>query len=100
MAFEALRGWTAQQKHAVRATFFAWATDVFDYFVLVFVLKDVAAEFGAKSWAQFFLKYVLSHPAVTTTIPGTSDPVHMLDDLQAGRGPMPDTALRKRMTDF
>ena len=63
-------------------------------------LPDFAAEFGAKSWAQFFLKYVLSHPAVTTTIPGTSDPVHMLDDLQAGRGPMPDTALRKRMTDF
>ncbi len=46
MAFEALRGWTSQQKHAVAATFFAWATDIFDYFVLVFVLRDVAAEFG------------------------------------------------------
>ena len=100
MAFEALRGWTAQQKHAVTATFFAWATDVFDYFVLVFVLKDVAAEFGAKSWAQFFLKYIVAHPAVTCVIPGTGKVRHMQDNLNAGRGRLPDARMRKRMVEL
>lgn len=51
-----------------------------------------AAELGATSWAQLLLKFVLSHPAVTCAIPGTSRPEHMADNLAAGRGPLPDAA--------
>jgi len=60
-------------------------------------LPDFAAEFGAKSWAQFFLKFILSHPAVTAVIPGTDKPEYMLDNLAAGRGALPDAAMRARM---
>ena len=60
-------------------------------------LPDFAAEFGARTWAQFFLKFILSHPAVTAVIPGTDKPEYMLDNLQAGRGAMPDAAMRARM---
>ena len=63
-------------------------------------LPDIAAEFGAKTWAQFFLKFILSHPAVTAVIPGTDKPEYMLDNLQAGRGALPDAALRKRMVQY
>ena len=63
-------------------------------------LPDFAAEFGAKTWAQFFLKFNLSHPAITAVIPGTDKPEYMLDNLQAGRGPMPDAAMRKRMIEY
>lgn len=63
-------------------------------------LPDFAAEFGAKTWAQFFLKFLLSHPAITAVIPGTDKPEYMLDNLQAGRGPMPDAAMRKRMVQY
>ena len=48
MAIEALSGWTKQQKSAVIASYLGWTLDAFDFFVLVFVIKDVAAEFGAK----------------------------------------------------
>ncbi|MGZ8157030.1 MAG: aldo/keto reductase [Burkholderiales bacterium] len=63
-------------------------------------LPDFAAEFGAKTWAQFFLKFNLSHPAVTAVIPGTDRLDYMLDNLQAGRGAMPDAAMRKRMIQY
>ena len=63
-------------------------------------LPDFAAEFGAKTWAQFFLKFLLSHPAVTAVIPGTDKPEYMVDNLQAGRGLLPDAAMRKRMVQF
>ena len=63
-------------------------------------LPDFAAEFGAKTWAQFFLKFILSHPAVTAVIPGTDRPEYMLDNLQAGRGMMPDAAMRKRIVQY
>jgi aryl-alcohol dehydrogenase-like predicted oxidoreductase len=63
-------------------------------------LPDFAAEFGAKTWAQFFLKFILAHPAVTAVIPGTDKPEYMLDNLHAGRGPLPDAALRKRMIQY
>ncbi len=63
-------------------------------------LPGFAAEFGARSWAQFFLKFILSHPAVTAVIPGTDKPEYMLDNLQAGRGPMPDAAMRRRMVQY
>lgn len=56
-----------------------------------------AAEIQCTSWSQFFLKWVLGHPAVTCVIPGTGDPAHMADDLGAGTGPLPDEALRRRM---
>ncbi|MEJ2602503.1 MAG: aldo/keto reductase [Gammaproteobacteria bacterium] len=59
-----------------------------------------AVEAGIDSWGQFFLKYVLAHPAVTCIIPGTSKPKHMRDNLGAGTGPLPDEALRKRMVSF
>ena len=56
-----------------------------------------AAEIGATSWAQVFLKFVVSHPAVTCAIPATSKPDHQKDNLAAGAGPLPDERLRKRM---
>jgi diketogulonate reductase-like aldo/keto reductase len=56
-----------------------------------------ASEIGATSWAQVFLKYVVSHPAVACAIPATSKPSHMADDLAAGAGPMPDDRMRRRM---
>jgi hypothetical protein len=60
-------------------------------------LPEWAAEFGAKSWAQFFIKYVLSHPAITVVRTGTIKPAHMLENINAGSGPLPDEAMRKRM---
>lgn len=59
-----------------------------------------AAEFDCKSWAQFFLKFVISHPAVTCAIPATRKPNHMLDNLAAGRGKLPEEAQRQRMLSF
>jgi diketogulonate reductase-like aldo/keto reductase len=60
-------------------------------------LPPWAAELGIASWAQFFLKWIVSHPAVTCAIPGTARPDHMKDNLAAGQGPMPSAAQRKRM---
>ena len=55
------------------------------------------AELGIESWAQFFLKWIVGHPAVTCAIPGTGKPEHMRDNLAAGRGKLPDAAQRARM---
>lgn len=55
-------------------------------------LPGWAPEIGATSWAQLLLKFVLSHPAVTCAIPGTSRPEHMTDNAAAGRGPLPEAA--------
>ena len=63
-------------------------------------LPGWAAEFDAASWAQFFLKYVLAHPAVTCVIPGTDKPEYMLDNLGAARGRLPDASLRRRMIEY
>ena len=60
-------------------------------------LPEWAAEFDAKSWAQFFLKYVLSHPAVTVARVGTTKSTHMVDNMGGGVGRLPDEATRKRM---
>jgi diketogulonate reductase-like aldo/keto reductase len=62
-------------------------------------LPDFAAEFGIKSWAQYFLKFIVSHPAVTCAIPATSDPKHLVDNMAAGSGPLPDEQTRRRMAD-
>lgn len=60
-------------------------------------LPDWAADIGAKTWGQVFLKYMISHPAVNAVIPGTDKPQYADDNAQAGMGPMPDAAMRKRM---
>lgn len=63
-------------------------------------LPDWAAEIGAASWAQLFLKYVLSHPSRPIAIPGTAQVRYAEDNLGAARGPLPDAALRARMEQF
>jgi len=60
-------------------------------------LPDWAAEIDAASWAQVFLKYVVSHPAVTAAIPGTTQRKNMEDNQGAGRGRLPDAAMRRRI---
>jgi diketogulonate reductase-like aldo/keto reductase len=60
-------------------------------------LPPWAKEIGCESWAQILLKFVLSHPAVTCAIPGTSRPEHMKDNAGAGSGPLPDASLRARI---
>jgi len=56
-----------------------------------------AAEFDCESWAQFFLKWILAEPAVTCVIPGTSRPQHLVDNLKAAVGRLPDATMRERM---
>ena len=63
-------------------------------------LPDWASEYDIQSWGQFFLKFILSHPAVTCVIPGTADPKHMRDNVLAGYGKLPDAETRKRMVGF
>ena len=63
-------------------------------------LPPWAAELGIESWAQYFLKWIVSHPAVTCAIPGTGNPKHMADNLGAGHGALPDEAGRKRMAAY
>ena len=63
-------------------------------------LPSWAAELEIASWAQYFLKWIVSHPAVTVAIPGTGRPDHMKDNLAAGNGPMPDAAARKKMQEY
>lgn len=63
-------------------------------------LPEWTAEFDCRSWGQFFLKYLLGHPAVTCVIPGTATPRHMADNLGAGQGRLPDAAMRRKMADF
>lgn len=63
-------------------------------------LPEWAAEFDARTWGQFFLKYVVSHPAVTVVTPSTTQAKNMLDNLGGGTGRLPDEAMRKRMADF
>jgi aryl-alcohol dehydrogenase-like predicted oxidoreductase len=63
-------------------------------------LPDFAAEFGATTWAQFFLKYVVSHPGVTCAIPGTRRVEYVNDNFGAAFGRLPDAALRRRQEEF
>jgi aryl-alcohol dehydrogenase-like predicted oxidoreductase len=63
-------------------------------------LPDFAKEFGATTWAQFMLKYNLSNPAITAVIPGTTTVEYLADNQAAGRGRLPDAAMRKRMEEF
>jgi aryl-alcohol dehydrogenase-like predicted oxidoreductase len=59
-----------------------------------------AQEFDATTWAQFFLKYIVSHPAVTAAIPGTTTMAFLEDNQQGGRGRLPNAAQRKKMEEF
>ena len=63
-------------------------------------LPDWAKEIGCASWAQFFLKWILAHPAVTCAIPATRNPAHLTDDLGAASGPLPDDATRRKMSAY
>ncbi len=65
--------------------------------VLGHKLPEWAAEYDIASWAQFLLKYAISHPDITCAIPGTTKMEHLVDDLAAGRGRLPDAAGRRKM---
>ena len=62
-------------------------------------LPEWAAQFDCRSWAQFFLKWIVAHPAVTCAIPATANPRHLEDNMQAGYGRLPDEKTRRRMID-
>jgi aryl-alcohol dehydrogenase-like predicted oxidoreductase len=63
-------------------------------------LPDWAAEFDCHSWAQFFLKWIVAHPAVTCAIPATDKPVHLQDNVQGGIARLPDENMRRRMVEL
>src|SRR4029079_14162412 len=63
-------------------------------------LPEWAADFDAKTWAQFFIKYVLGHPAITVVRTGTTKPAHMVDNIGGGFGRLPEEATRKRMAEL
>jgi aryl-alcohol dehydrogenase-like predicted oxidoreductase len=63
-------------------------------------LPPWAADFDCTSWSQFFLKWILGHPAVTCVIPGTRRRAHLEDNLQAGVGRLPDAQTRRRMLEY
>ena len=63
-------------------------------------LPEWAKEFDCQSWAQFFLKYLVSHPAVTCAIPGMAQAKYVPDNLGAARGRLPDAATRRKMEQF
>ena len=63
-------------------------------------LPPWADDYAVKNWSAFFLKYIISHPAVTCVIPATSNPAHMKDNLSAGEGAMPDEGARKKMAKY
>ena len=64
------------------------------------LLPDWAAHIDASSWAQVFLKYIISHPAATIPIPGTSKPHHAVDNMAAASGRLPSAELRQEMERF
>lgn len=63
-------------------------------------LPAFAGELGIQNWAQYFLKFVMSHPAVTCCLSATANPAHALENIGALRGPLPDAALRARMVQY
>jgi diketogulonate reductase-like aldo/keto reductase len=63
-------------------------------------LPDWAAQIDCKSWAQFFLKWIVANPVVTCAIPATSKPRHMEDNMQACHGRLPDEKMRQRMAEL
>jgi diketogulonate reductase-like aldo/keto reductase len=63
-------------------------------------LPDWAAEFDCRSWAQFFLKWIIANPAITCAIPATDKPGHLEDNIQGGIGRLPDAKMRRLMAEF
>ena len=63
-------------------------------------LPEWAGEIDCRNWAQFFLKFIISHPSVTCAIPATSQLVHLKENIEAGYGLLPDEAMRKRMLSY
>ena len=63
-------------------------------------LPEWAAEIDCRSWAQFLLMWIVAHPAITCAIPATNNPEHLEDNMQGGRGRLPDEKMRKRMIEF
>ena len=63
-------------------------------------LPKWAAEFDCVSWPQFFLKYIVSHPAVTCAVPGMAKAEYVIDNVGAARGRLPDAAMRRRVEQF
>jgi len=63
-------------------------------------LPPWAGEIGVASWAQYFLKWIVGHPAITCVIPGTGKPEHIADNVAAGFGALPDAAMRRRMAEY
>ena len=63
-------------------------------------LPDWAAEFDCHSWAQFLLKWIIAHPAVTCAIPATSNAHHLEDNMQAAIGRLPDVKMRQRVVEL
>ena len=63
-------------------------------------LPPWAAELGVASWAQYFLKWIVGHPAITCVIPGTGKPEHVADNVAAGFGALPDHRMRTRMAEY
>jgi diketogulonate reductase-like aldo/keto reductase len=63
-------------------------------------LPDWAAEFDCRSWAQFFLKWIVANPEVTCVIPATDKPRHLEDNMQGGIGRLPDAKMRRRMVEL
>ena len=63
-------------------------------------LPPWARDIGVTNWSQYFLKFVVSHPAVTLAIPATSQPSHMVENMGAAFGPVPDATMRRRMVDY
>jgi diketogulonate reductase-like aldo/keto reductase len=63
-------------------------------------LPEWSAEIGASTWAQFILKFILAHPAITVVIPATTRVDHVRENIAAALGPIPDEAMRRRMTEY
>ena len=63
-------------------------------------VPDWAQEFDATTWARFFIKFVIAHPAVTVVTPATSKPANVIDNLAGGAGRLPDAAMQRRMVEF
>jgi aryl-alcohol dehydrogenase-like predicted oxidoreductase len=87
----------AQERKIGVISYFPFSTGTLFQRASTMPLPDLAAEVDARTWSQFFLKYVVSHPAVTVVRAGTTQAKHMLENMGGGIGRVPDEATRKRM---
>jgi aryl-alcohol dehydrogenase-like predicted oxidoreductase len=87
----------AQERKIGVVSYFPFSTGTLFQRASTMPLPEWAAEVDARTWAQFFLKYVVSHPAVTVVRAGTTQARHMLENIGGGIGRLPDEATRKRM---